>query len=158
MPASAPYLRRLRVDVSKKFITAASSHEGEFDTSTTTEAPFSTSASPSPVSVLTPEFGDAAIASYPCSRNFVTSFDPMSPLPPITTIFTIASFISTEAFQVFGWESLLFKYARASAKSIVSRAVRGSRSPSPEVFRVDSYRPRTYQYRTYRQPDFSMRK
>jgi len=34
------------VDVSKKFITAASSHEGEFDTSTTTEAAFSTSASP----------------------------------------------------------------------------------------------------------------
>jgi hypothetical protein len=47
----------------------------------------------------------------------------MSPLPPITTIFMIASFRSTEAFQVFGWESLLFKYALAAAKSIVSRAV-----------------------------------
>jgi hypothetical protein len=77
------------VDVSKNFITAASSKEGEFDTSTTTEAPFSTSASPSPVSVLTPVLGAAATASCPCSRSLLTSFDPMSPVPPITTIFMI---------------------------------------------------------------------
>src|SRR5215469_8558241 len=62
-PASPPYLRRLRVEVSKKFSTAESSQEGEFDTSTSTEAPFSASASPSPVRVLTPELGDAATAS-----------------------------------------------------------------------------------------------
>jgi len=43
--------------------------------------------------VLTPELGDAAIASCPCSRNFVTSFDPINPLPPITTIFIIVTFI-----------------------------------------------------------------
>jgi len=41
----------------------------------------------------------------------VTSFDPMSPLPPITTIFMIVTFISTEAFHNclwsdFGWKSL----------------------------------------------------
>ena len=36
---------------------------GEFDTSTTTPAPASTSAKPSPVSVLTPEAGDADTAS-----------------------------------------------------------------------------------------------
>src|SRR5260370_15413551 len=82
-------MRRLRVDVSKNFSTAASSHEGEFVTSTTTEAPFSASASPSPVRVLTPEVGDAATTSCPCSRSFLTSFDPMSPVPPITTIFMI---------------------------------------------------------------------
>src|SRR5205814_26034 len=81
----------LRVDVSKNFSTAASSQEGEFDTSTTTEAPFSTSASPSHVRVLTPDLGDAATASCPCSRSLLTSFDPMSPLPPMTTIFIIAS-------------------------------------------------------------------
>src|SRR5499425_3694253 len=89
-PASPPYLRRLRVEVSKKFSTAESSQDGEFDTSTTTDAPFRTSASPSAVSVLTPELGDAAIASCPCSPNLFTSFDPINPLPPITTIFIIS--------------------------------------------------------------------
>src|SRR6201987_1471138 len=84
---------RLRVDVSKNFSTAESSQDGEFDTSTTTEAPFSTSASPSPVSVLTPVLGAAATASCPCSRSLLTSFDPMRPVPPITTIFMIGSFI-----------------------------------------------------------------
>jgi hypothetical protein len=42
---------------------------------------------PSPVRVLTPEEGDAATTSWPCSRRFFTSFFPMSLLPPITTIF-----------------------------------------------------------------------
>src|SRR6266478_3004047 len=51
------------------------------------------SASPSPVRVLTPDLGDAAIASCACSRNLVTSFDPIRPLPPITTIFMIATSI-----------------------------------------------------------------
>src|SRR5215471_1365348 len=41
----------LRVDVSKNSSTALSSHEGAFATSTTTRAPVSTSASPSPVTV-----------------------------------------------------------------------------------------------------------
>src|SRR5260370_29645536 len=100
-------MRRLRVDVSKNFSTAASSQEGELDTSTTTDAPFSTSASPSPVRVLTPEFGDAATASCPCSRSSLTSFDPMSPLPPMTTIFMFASLvfdlgISSQASHHFG--------------------------------------------------------
>src|SRR6476646_4656833 len=84
---------RLRVDVSKNFSTAESSQDGEFDTSTTTETPFSTSASPSPVRVLTPVLGAAATASCPCSRSLLTSFDPMSPVPPITTIFIIVSFV-----------------------------------------------------------------
>jgi hypothetical protein len=38
MPHSA-YLRRLRVDVVKNSITAVSSNDGEFETSTTTDAP-----------------------------------------------------------------------------------------------------------------------
>src|SRR5437870_3686182 len=90
---------RLRVDVSKNFSTAASSQEGEFDTSTTTEAPFSTSANPSPVTLLTPELGDAAIAWCPCSRSLLTSFEPMSPVPPITTIFIISPSCLTKAYQ-----------------------------------------------------------
>jgi hypothetical protein len=55
--------RRLPVDVSKNFMTAASSNDGELDTSTTTAAPLTASASPSPVIVLTPESGDAATTS-----------------------------------------------------------------------------------------------
>src|SRR3984893_17514574 len=42
---------------------------------------------------LTPDLGDAATASCPCSRSFGTSLDPMSPVPPITTIFMIATSI-----------------------------------------------------------------
>ena len=77
----------LRVDVWKKSMTAASSHAGAFETSTTTSAPSSASASPSPVIVLTPVSGDAASGSWPSSRSFSTSFDPMRPVPPMTTIF-----------------------------------------------------------------------
>jgi hypothetical protein len=45
---------KFRVDVSKNSSTAASAKEGEFDTSTTTAAPASDPARPSPVRVLTP--------------------------------------------------------------------------------------------------------
>jgi hypothetical protein len=86
-PASSPAARRLAVEVRKKSSTASSANEGEFETSTRTSAPSSTSANPSPVSVSTPESGDAGTASWPCSASFRTSFEPISPLPPITTIF-----------------------------------------------------------------------
>src|SRR6185369_14097350 len=68
-------------------MTATSSKDGEFETSTTTWAPLSTSANPSPVSVLTPVLGAAATASWPLALSFVMSFDPIRPMPPITTIF-----------------------------------------------------------------------
>src|SRR5262245_34230242 len=84
-PAARSAASRLRVEVSKNAITAASSHDGEFVTSTTTFAPSSAGSSPSPVRVLTPEEGEADTASWPRSRGI--SFLPMSPLPPITTIF-----------------------------------------------------------------------
>src|SRR6516164_7704057 len=77
----------LRVDVSKNSRTALSSNEGEFVTSTTTAAPASAPDSPSPVRVLTPEEGEADRASCPVPRSRGISFLPMSPLPPITTIF-----------------------------------------------------------------------
>ena len=44
-------------------------------------------ARPSPVTAFTPDFGEAATASWPCCFNFVTSLDPINPVPPITTIF-----------------------------------------------------------------------
>src|SRR5262249_50803160 len=78
--------RRLRLEVSKNSSTALSSHDGAFATSTTTRAPLSTSASPSPVTVLTPEEGEAATTSCPFWRRLFTSFVPINPLPPITTI------------------------------------------------------------------------
>ena len=52
------------VDVSKNSITAASAHDGEFDTSTTA-APTSASASPWPVRALTPDEGEAETPSWP---------------------------------------------------------------------------------------------
>src|SRR5262249_11849329 len=70
-------------------MTATSSNDGEFETSTTTCAPLSTSANPSPVSVLTPVLGAAATASCPSALSLVTSFDPIRPVPPITTIFIL---------------------------------------------------------------------
>src|SRR5262249_3322904 len=67
--------------------TALSSNDGEFVTSTTTSAPARAPASPSPVRVLTPEEGEADTASCPRPRSRGMSFFPISPLPPITTIF-----------------------------------------------------------------------
>src|SRR5262245_12887704 len=57
---AASQASKLPVDVLKNSITGASANDGEFDTSTTTDAPSRTSASPSPVRVFTPEEGDAA--------------------------------------------------------------------------------------------------
>src|SRR5262245_22528290 len=73
-------------------MTAESSHRGAFATSTTTSAPSSASASPSPVIALTPVSGDAASGSWPASFSFATSFDPMRPVPPMTTIFISSPF------------------------------------------------------------------
>src|SRR5215813_7638661 len=79
----------LRLEVSKNSSTALSSHDGAFVTSTTTSAPASALANPSPVMVLTPDEGEADTASWPRPRRIGMSFFPMSPLPPITTIFML---------------------------------------------------------------------
>jgi len=86
-PAAASAARRFRPDVSKNSSTALSSNEGELARSITTCAPAMASLSPSPVMVLTPVFGAAAIASCPFCFSFSTTFDPIKPVPPITTIF-----------------------------------------------------------------------
>jgi hypothetical protein len=77
----------LRVEVWKNSITAASSNEGELETSMTTSAPSSASARPSPVIVLRPVLRSAATASCPCWLSFSTSLEPTRPCPPMTTIF-----------------------------------------------------------------------
>src|SRR6185503_11481286 len=79
----------LCVESLKNFMTAASSKEGEFETSTTTAAPLRASARPSPVTASTPVRRDAATTSWPSRVSIVTSLDPMSPPPPTTTIFIL---------------------------------------------------------------------
>src|SRR5262249_20869477 len=105
-----------------------SSHEGEFVTSITTEAPFNASARPSPVRELTPEDGDAATTSCPRSRSFPTSFDPMSPVPPITTIFMIVLSYANEAILncgLFAMTEQAHRFVtrcRLSASEVLSEA------------------------------------
>src|SRR5262245_9002006 len=88
-PAAASAVRRLRPDVSKNSSTALSSNEGELARSITTCAPATASLTPSPVMVLTPLLGDAATISWPPRRRMATVFEPIRPVPPITTIFMV---------------------------------------------------------------------
>src|SRR6516164_1383595 len=50
-------------------------------------APAMASLSPLPVMVLTPLLGEPATTSCPSSRKMATVFEPIRPVPPITTIF-----------------------------------------------------------------------
>src|SRR5215469_1301860 len=86
-PAAASASRRLRPEVSKNSSTALSSNEGELARSITTCAPVMTSLRPSPVIVLTPVLGEAATTSCPPRRRMATVFEPIRPVPPMTTIF-----------------------------------------------------------------------
>src|SRR5216683_7122949 len=87
MPAAASAARRLRPEVSKNSSTALSSNEGELARSIATCAPAMASLSPSPVMLLIPLWGEAATTSWPRSRRMATVFEPIRPVPPITTIF-----------------------------------------------------------------------
>src|ERR1043166_6734924 len=86
-PAAASAARRLRPEVSKNSNTALASNEGELARSITTCAPAIASLSPSPVTVLIPVLGEAATTSWPPWRRMGTVFEPIRPVPPITTIF-----------------------------------------------------------------------
>ena len=55
----------------------------------TTCAPARAADSPSPVIVLTPVLGDAASTSCPLRCSRATTLDPISPVPPMTTIFMV---------------------------------------------------------------------
>jgi hypothetical protein len=44
---------------------------------------------PSPVMLLTPLLGEAATTSWPPWRRMATVFEPIRPVPPITTIFVV---------------------------------------------------------------------
>src|SRR5262245_16308580 len=131
----------LRVDVSKNSRTALSSNEGEFVTSTTTSAPASASASPSPVRVLTPEEGEADTASCLAPRSRGISFLPMSPLPPITTIFMAdllecgqagSMLILPSLFLLFGDDDVL-GVLRVQDDGDEARLIRLARVPADAV-------------------------
>src|ERR1700746_1384472 len=79
--------RRLRPEVSKNSSTALSSNDGELARSITTCAPPKAALSPAPVMVLTPLLGEAATTSWPPCRRMATVFEPIRPVPPMTTIF-----------------------------------------------------------------------
>src|SRR6266436_7005001 len=86
-PALASAARRLRPEVWKNSSTALSSNEGELARSITTCVPAMASLRPAPVMVLTPVLGEAATTSWPPWRRMATVFEPIRPVPPITTIF-----------------------------------------------------------------------
>src|SRR2546427_12103270 len=86
-PAAASAARRLRPEVSKNSSTALSSNEGELARSITTCVPAMASLRPWPVMVLTPVLGEAATTSWPPWRRMATVFEPIRPVPPITTTF-----------------------------------------------------------------------
>jgi hypothetical protein len=88
-PAAASAARRLRPEVWKNSSTALSSNEGELGRSITTGAPAMASFRPSPVRVLTPLLGEAATTSWPPWCRMATVFEPIKPVPPMTTIFML---------------------------------------------------------------------
>src|SRR5919198_6654551 len=111
-PAATSAGRRLRPEVSKNSSTALSSNEGELARSITTCAPATTSLSPSPVMVLTPLLGEAATTSWPLWRRMATVFEPISPVPPMTTIFMVYPPLSMTERSGGAW-SLVVRPGRA---------------------------------------------
>src|SRR5215510_2107923 len=88
--AAVSAARRLRPEVWKNSSTALSSNEGELARSITTCVPAMASLRPSPVMLLTPVLGEAATTSWPPWRSMGTVFEPMRPVPPMTTIFMVS--------------------------------------------------------------------
>src|SRR5499426_3949793 len=88
-PAAASAASTLRPEVSKNASTAWSSQEGALARSITTCVPAMASVRPSPVMLLTPVVGEAATTSWPLWRRMATAFEPMRPVPPMTTIFIV---------------------------------------------------------------------
>src|SRR6266704_3634846 len=105
-PAAASAARRLLPEVSKNSSTALSSNEGELARSITTSASATASLSPSPVMALIPLLGEAATTSWPPWRRMVTVFEPIRPVPPITTIFMVYVSLVDDWSSLNDWRSL----------------------------------------------------
>src|SRR6266436_6426337 len=115
-PAAASAERRLRPEVSKNSSTALFSNDGELVRSITTCAPAMASLRPSPVMLLTPLLGEAATTSWPPWRRMVTVFEPIRPVPPITTIFMVYPRLSKPEAQ------RLVKFAKRCQGLMVGRS------------------------------------
>src|SRR5919204_3261826 len=107
--AAASAARRLRPEVSKNSSTALSSNEGELARSITTCVPAMASLRPSPVMVLTPLLGEAATTWWPPRRRMATVFEPISPVPPTTTIFMVYPPLAPEEGQQIGVDPILVR-------------------------------------------------
>src|ERR1700745_1593108 len=121
-PAAASAARRLRPEVSKNSSTALASNEGELARSITTCVPVMASLRPSPVMVLTPVLGEAATTSWPPWRRIGTVFEPIRPVPPMTTIFMFRLSLYVRLFHV-----------RAHAIERVARLIAGLELGEPAV-------------------------
>src|SRR5262249_33100410 len=105
-PAVASAASRLRPEVSKNSSTAWSSQEGALARSITTCAPAMAAVRPSPVMLLTPVEGEAATTSWPPWRRMATVFEPIRPVPPITTIFMLDPPLVLDVCLWMRWTSL----------------------------------------------------
>src|SRR5215204_6805908 len=162
-PAAASAARKLRPEVSKNSSTAWSSNEGEFARSITTCAPARAPLRPSPVIVLMPLAGEAAMTSWPRWRRMATVFEPIRPVPPMLTIFmiypplrrleTLCATLQRDGFQSqrgLLCQSPSYHMARGgSAGSSVydAKAFRTMRA-SAEVFEIRLLRCATTRYRS----------
>src|SRR6266581_8060581 len=109
-PAAASAARRLRPEVSKNSSTALSSNEGELARSITTCAPATAPLRPSPVMLLTPLLGEAATTSWPPWRRMAAVFEPIRPVPPMTTIFMVYLPLSMTGDPQMGSNASVEKY------------------------------------------------
>src|SRR5437870_4324689 len=105
-PAAASAAKRLRPEVWKNPNTALSSNEGELARSITTCAPAMASLRPSPVMLLTPLLGEPATTSWPPWRRMATVFEPIRPVPPMTTIFMVYPRLSTTQMGSNAWPNV----------------------------------------------------
>src|SRR5438128_8891609 len=116
-PAAASAARRLRPEVAKNSSTALSSNEGELARSITTCAPAMASLRPSPVMLLTPLLGEAATTSWPPWRRMATVFEPIRPVPPMTTIFMVYPPLSMTGDHQMGSNACEEKYPGLNARA-----------------------------------------
>ena len=91
VPDARRGLRREKVTAGglEEFQHALSSNDAELARSITTCAPAMACLSPSPVMVLMPLWGEAATTSWSPRRRMATVFEPIRPVPPMTTTFMV---------------------------------------------------------------------
>src|SRR2546425_10373872 len=72
---------------------------------------------PSPVMVLTPVLGEAATTSWPPWRRMATVFEPIRPVPPMTTIFMVYPPLSMTGDPQMGSNASEERYPSLNARA-----------------------------------------